>query len=376
MSEPREALLQPGDVVETVFWRNDGQRREQFPFRATHINGVRITKILLCADPTIQAGNPSRAKVTRITRPKSDARGVIEVEYLGPIDFELDPDIYVDKSIGRRLQILLEAGFSILLDGPQGSGKTVLSRAIADALGMTYVYFNCASVFEATDFIAPLQVRASETGVAETVFLPTNFCKALKEAIRHRKHRYLIFLDEFNRCRPMARNGLMPALDSTRKVFDPSTNELLDIPENVQFVAAINNGPQFAGASAVDPAQMDRFATIKLTYPPPEEEEKILRKRFPSLSEVMVHAVVHVADAVRGDEALGLDLSMRATQEACVLLSHPYFADDLRPMAALREAFETSYCGRFAGTVDDESTEAGMVWQIVDMKLRNFSKKL
>ena len=339
--------------------------KDTFPFRATHVSGERSDKVILCADQAVVPGRPVRARVERVKRPRAAGRGFYEVKHLGELEFALDPNIYVDKGISRALQALLEAGYSILLDGPQGSGKTVLSREIASALDMHYVYFNCASVYEATDFIATLQVRASDQGVAETVFLETDIKRALVEASSNLSRRYLVFLDEFNRCRPMARNGLMPALDSTRKVFDPTTNSMLEIPGNVQFCAAINNGDQFVGASAVDPAQMDRFATLKVDYPPPEEEARILQRRFPTLRPEIIDRVVHAADAVRTAPTLEVDLSMRATEEACTLLSHPVYSEDLPPERALAEALRVAFGGRFAGRVHDDATDAGMVWQVV-----------
>ena len=359
------SLPEKGSTFETVFWRNDGERRQEFPFRAMKINGVKSPKVILCADPALTPGQPVRIKVIRVTRPQSKGRGFIEADYLGPVVFAISADIYLDRQVARKLQVLLEAGYSILLDGPQGSGKTVLSRIIAEALEMEYVYFNCASAYEATDFVATLQVRANESGVAETVFIPTEISLALKEASESPFRRYLVFLDEFNRCRPMARNGLMPALDSTRKIFDPAENRMLPIPPNVQFCAAINNGDQFVGATAVDPAQMDRFATLKLHYPPPGEEAKLLEKRYPDLDPRIIRTVVDAAHAVRTSEELRVDLSMRATEEACVLLSHPFFSEEAEADESIREALKTAFCGRFPGRTEDPASEAAAVWGII-----------
>jgi len=363
--KPKSIDLNVGDHFETVFWRNEGAQKEAFPFRATHVGDAKSNKVILCGDRSMPLGKPVRVKVNKVKRPQSDGRGFIEVAYQGPVEFQIDPAIWVEKNIATKLQVLLEGGYSILLDGPQGSGKTVLSRAIADALEMDYIYFNCASVYEATDFVATLQVRANADGVAETIFISTNFRVALMDAMAKPQCRYLVFLDEFNRCRPTARNGLMPALDTTRKIYDPETGDLLDIPGNVQFIAAINNGDQFVGASSVDPAQMDRFATLKLDYPPLEAEVDILAGRFPAVDRKTIVIVVTVANKVRDDDTVGADLSLRATQEACAMLGHPLFSDEMKPQEALREALATAYCGRFPGRIEDEGSEAGQIWSLV-----------
>ena len=188
-------------------------------------------------------------------------------------------------------------------------------------------------------------------------------CAPLEEALESQEKRYLIFLDEFNRCREMARNGIMPALDSTRKMYNPTSGSTINIPDNVLWIAAINNGVQFTGTTSVDPAQMDRFAPLKMDYPPVTEEIRILRDRHPNVPVRDVQRVVTSADAVRKDRNLGLDLSVRATEEVCILLGHPNFSDfDGDPLPDL---LKTSFCARFQGNWDNPATDAGLVWQAV-----------
>jgi nitric oxide reductase NorQ protein len=173
----------------------------------------------------------------------------------------------------------------------------------------------------------------------------------------------MIFLDEFNRCREMARNGIMPALDSTRKLYNPITGTVIDIPDNVLWVAAINNGAQFTGTTSVDPAQMDRFAPLKMEYPPEKEEIRILAERHPEVQRKNVQRIVKAANAVRSDESLRVDLSMRATEEVCLLLGHPNFAEFSGD--PLPELLKTSFCARLPGRWDDPSTDSGLVWQVI-----------
>jgi len=359
---PKTPKLKNGLEFETTFYTNP-RKDSPFRYRATHMDGKRAPKVILCDDRTIQPGQLCRVRVTSIKKPAAKDRGHMEVEHLGLVTFKIDDSLYVDPLVKKKLQALLECGLNILLDGPQGCGKTVLSRKIAEALDLEYVFFNCSPIYEATDFLAGLQIRATESGQAETVWIPTDILRALEAALAEPDRRFLVFLDEFNRCREMARNGIMPALDSTRKMFNPITGSVLEIPDNVLWIAAINNGAQFTGTTSVDPAQLDRFAPIKMVYPPHDEEMRIMTQLYPDVAHKAIERVVTAANAVREDETLEVDLSVRATKEVCILLGHPNFSEDQE--GSVPELLKSSFCARFQGDWDDQSTDAGLVWQVV-----------
>ncbi len=110
---------------------------------------------------------------------------------------------------------------------------------------------------------------------------------------------------------------------------------------------------------------MDRFATLKLDYPPIAAEVNILAGRFPAVDKKTIGIVVTVANKIRHDATIGADLSLRATQEACAMLGHPLFSDEMKPVDAIREILATAYCGRFPGRIEDEASEAGQIWSLV-----------
>lgn len=359
--------IKVGATMEAVFWVNPVEE-SGFRFRATHLDGRMAPKIVLCNDVQIRPGVPCLVRIVKVGKPNRSDRGAIEAAFVRHQDYKFE-GVYLDPIVACKLQVLLESGLNILLDGPQGCGKTVLARSIAKTLGMEFVFFNCGAVVEATDFLATIQVRASDTGQPVTDFVKTEILTALEEAGANPERRYLVFLDELNRCQESARNALMPALDATRRLFHPIENRFLPIPENVQFIAAVNRGSEFTATFGIDAAQLDRFAPLQLDYPPAEEEVRLLQTRHPELSQTLLETLVSIADRVRKSPELAGGLSVRATDEACVYLKHPAMADRQKKM--LPEVIKSSFCGRFHGRWNDPTSDAGGVWALAETVLRD-----
>ncbi|MFO7903031.1 MAG: hypothetical protein ACQESR_30480 [Planctomycetota bacterium] len=80
-----------------------------------------------------------------------------------------------------------------------------------------------------------------------------------------------------------------------------------------------------------------------MDYPPASQEVRILSDRHPDVPNERIKQIVQAANAVRQDENLGVDLSVRATDEVCLLLGHPNFADDLAVDALVEQGLDEVY---------------------------------
>src|SRR6478609_2573758 len=184
--------LTPGRTFETTFWPNTAEG-STFKLRATHLDGRRAPKVVLSNDERIVPGVPCIVRILEVEKADRPDRGRIMVEFVERAPFKIE-GMWLDPVVSKKLQVLLQSGLNILLDGPQGCGKTVLARSIASSLGMEFVFFNCGAVVEATDFLATIQVRASSTGAPVTDFIKTDILTALEDASEHPEKRFLVFL--------------------------------------------------------------------------------------------------------------------------------------------------------------------------------------
>src|SRR2546421_12902797 len=80
--------------LETTFWANP-VKDSGFRYRATHLDGKRAPKVVLCDDPRIRPGVPCLVKVVAVRKPHRSDRGAIEVEFDRALDFKIR-GVYLD----------------------------------------------------------------------------------------------------------------------------------------------------------------------------------------------------------------------------------------------------------------------------------------
>ena len=114
--------LHVGMTSEATFWANP-VAESKFRYRATHLDGRRSPKVVLCDDTRVRPGVPCQVRVTAIRKPQRNDRGSIEVEFLRLLDFKLDggyldPLAAQDSGASRvsRALILPQRPFQVLAE--------------------------------------------------------------------------------------------------------------------------------------------------------------------------------------------------------------------------------------------------------------------
>lgn len=248
-----------------------------------------------------------------------------------------------------KLEILsvLWAGRNLLLEGPVGSGKTLLAEQIAGALPTVRFagcHFNCLP----GEALCP-QCRAQMTpaGREREVAGPERFVRiqgspdlfpedlvgdidpaaaltfgvldprAFRPGRLLRAHRQLCFVDEINRLSERLQNLFLEVLQERAVTVGGYE---VRFPLDTVVVATMNPD-EYVGVGRLSEALRDRFERVRLGYPSADDEVQILRARARIAPETqappeVAQTIVSFANELRADTELEAGVSVRATLAA------------------------------------------------------------
>ncbi|MFQ6372424.1 AAA family ATPase [Shewanella sp. YIC-542] len=162
------------------------------------------------------------------------------------------------RVIRMALACILAKGHLLIEDLP-GMGKTTLSQALAQTLGLSYQRIQFTSDMLPADILG---VSIFDKQQGEFVFHPGPV------------FRQMILADEINRASPKTQSALLEAMAEQQITIDGITHRL----PRPFFVVATQNPSEQSGTFPLPESQLDRFMMrLSIGYPAPKAELQMLK---------------------------------------------------------------------------------------------------
>ncbi|AQS58841.1 AAA family ATPase [Desulforamulus ferrireducens] len=256
------------------------------------------------------------------------------------------PDFWVDAEKLSIIQDFMFSGINVMLTGDPGTGKTELTKRLAQAHQLPFHRVNVGAIRTPRDWFGHWEFIGGQT-----VFIQSEFVAAIQRP-------GIVALDEFNRVTPDIHNSIYTILDHNREVYIEETKQHISVHPRCIFIATENRGRSHTGTFMEDTAVSDRFETIQLELPPVEIMAHLLEKVYGAETEqaLLLARITHKLNTLYHEESLSRPTGFRPAISATALLKRGQ---------ALNTALKYTFVNRFSpeGGVDSEQTTVLQVIQ-------------
>ncbi len=266
--------------------------------------------------------------------------------------------VFEEKSLRQYLSFMdNNDGDALYLYGPSGCGKTSAINQIAAVLQHPVISITLNGRFELADLIGHQTVINGEV-----VFVHGPLSRAMK-------YGYILIMNEIDLADAAELAGLNDVLEGRSLVVIQNNGEVIPPHPDFRLIVTANTAGtgstrgSYHGTQHLNAAFLDRFRFIPCDYMAAKDEEELLKKSSPKLSEKTITGMVRVANEIRKShvypEANHVYMTMPLTTRSLLRwarLTCSYSFEE----SPLKTALSHAFTGRLS------SEEAEYVHRLVD----------
>ncbi len=222
----------------------------------------------------------------------------------------------------------LAAGKHIILEGPPGTTKSTILRAITEAVGLPLYYVAGSGDLTPSKLIG----HFNPAHVMKDTYHPDHFNEG---PLMHAMRGGFLFIEEFNRVPPDTANVLITAVEEGELTV-PRYGTISADPDF--RVICAHNTLDDVGTVRISRALYDRFCCLRMDYQSQEEELEVLSRIVGDADETINLVAVHLVRATRRHKEIRQGASIRGAIDMVTLFHGLGLLSDFSYIERMEEA--------------------------------------